>query len=313
MGIVRAMLAVAAVALPAGISDPGAALAQADGATRKLNAYVGCINRLSERAHASRTRYFSWAGKNGPTGKEKIVYGVYTIYDPSGCKKSVEDVSTFEPRDTPLEAAASVYVDTVVALEAILKEADEYYRLENYKDDKMARGKSLHPGLVRAWDAFAKADATLRSAVESVQNRGSAGRLAEIEKSEGKNARYHIEALMLSAKALVRIQSEAPADGTKLSAALADYEAAVKAAETYAAANPYAKMGSSFVDAAKTMLVSAKQLVRRVRDRTPYSQGEKMILSAGGGAGAWMIEGSPARLTRDYNQLVESYNRGTNF
>jgi hypothetical protein len=29
------------------------------------------------------------------------------------------------------------------------------------------------------------------------------------------------------------------------------------------------------------------------------------------GAG-WMVEGSPARLVRDYNQLIEAYNRGAN-
>ena len=47
--------------------------------------------------------------------------------------------------------------------------------------------------------------------------------------------------------------------------------------------------------------------MRRIRDKTPYSQGDKMMLSGGGG---WMVEGSPARLLRDYNQLVEAYNRG---
>jgi hypothetical protein len=32
-----------------------------------------------------------------------------------------------------------------------------------------------------------------------------------------------------------------------------------------------------------------------------------MMMNSGGG---WMIEGSPQRLTRDYNQLVDAYNRG---
>ena len=58
--------------------------------TEKLNAYVGCINRLSERSYESRSRYFSWVGKNGPTGKERIIYGTYTIYDTSDCRKDVE-------------------------------------------------------------------------------------------------------------------------------------------------------------------------------------------------------------------------------
>jgi hypothetical protein len=36
-----------------------------------------------------------------------------------------------------------------------------------------------------------------------------------------------------------------------------------------------------------------------------------MILNSGGGA--WMVEGSPARMMRDYNELVASYNRGARF
>jgi hypothetical protein len=32
-----------------------------------------------------------------------------------------------------------------------------------------------------------------------------------------------------------------------------------------------------------------------------------MMLNAGSG---WMVEGSPQRLSRDYNQLVDSYNSG---
>ena len=85
--------------------------------TQKLNAYVGCINRLSERSYDSRARYFSWVGKEGPTGKERIIYGTYTIYDSSGCKKSVEEANAVEPHLPDLEAAASAYVKSVVTLE----------------------------------------------------------------------------------------------------------------------------------------------------------------------------------------------------
>jgi hypothetical protein len=73
----------------------GGAAAQASSSsapslTEKINAYVGCINRLSERSYSSRSRYFSWAAKSGPTGKERIIYGTYTIYDTSDCRKAVE-------------------------------------------------------------------------------------------------------------------------------------------------------------------------------------------------------------------------------
>src|SRR6187402_2103802 len=88
-----------------------AARAQSPSLTQKINAYVGCINRLSERSYDSRARYFSWVGKEGPTGKERIIYGTYTIYDTSDCRKNVEKANALEPRDAELEAAASAYAE----------------------------------------------------------------------------------------------------------------------------------------------------------------------------------------------------------
>jgi hypothetical protein len=126
------------------------ATAQTAPGVEKINAYVGCINRLSARSYQSRSRYFSWAAKRGPTGKERIIYGTYTIYDTSDCRKNVEMANGLEPHDAALEAAASAYAAAVGALEPLLKEADDYYSQQDYKDDKMAKGKALHPRLVAA-------------------------------------------------------------------------------------------------------------------------------------------------------------------
>lgn len=281
------------------------AAAQAPSASEKLNAYVSCINRLSERSYESRKRYFSWVGKNGPTGKERIIYGTYTIYDTSDCRKSVEKVNALEPRDAALEAAASAYAEAVSRLEPLLKEADDYYSQENYKDDRMAKGRALHPRLVAAWDAFASADQALRSGVEAINDKRAVERLAAIEASEGRKARYHVEALMIQAKRVLRTQDTAKPDLAAITQALNDYESAVKALEQLPADD--AKIGSFFIGNAKSFLTSAKQLMRRIRDKVPYSQGDRMMLNAGSG---WMVEGSPGRLLRDYNQLIEAYNRG---
>jgi len=177
------------------------ASAQKSSLTEKLNAYVGCINRLSERSYDSRSRYFSWAAKSGPTGKERIIYGTYTIYDTSDCRKNVEKANAMEPHDAAIEAAAAAYADAVSKLEPLLKETDDYYSQENYKDDKMAKGKALHPRLVAAWDAFATADQKLRGEVEGINDRRAQEKLAEIEKSEGRKTRYYVEALMIQASA----------------------------------------------------------------------------------------------------------------
>jgi Protein of unknown function (DUF3829) len=283
------------------------ATAQAPSPNEKLNAYVGCINRLSARAHDSRARYFSWVSKNGPTGKERIIYGLYTIYDTSDCRKNVNKANELEPRDAALEAAASAYVDAVEKLEPLLQEADDYYKQQDYKDDKMAKGRALHPRLVAAWNAFASADKALRGGVEAINDRRAVEKLAEIERLEGRKARYHVEALMIQAKRVLRTQNADKPDLAEITQAVSDYESAVKLTEQAAGADSGAAIGSMFVGNAKSFLTTAKQLMRRIRDKVPYSQGDRMMLSGGGG---WMVEGSPARLLRDYNQLVDAYNSG---
>ena len=308
---VRARILAVGIGLLVAPSSASLATAELPALTQKVRAATECINRLSERSHLSRHRYFSWAAKSGPTGKERIIYGTYTIYDTSDCRKAVEKANALEPHEPEFEALAQAYVDAVAALEPLLKEADAYYSQEDYKDDGMAKGKALHPRLVATWDRFAKVDAKLRADLDVLQDKDAARRLVEIERTEGIKERYHIEAVMISAKRLLRASNASPPNLTAITEALSDYEAIVKATEQYGEANKGAKIGSSFVNDAKSYLTTAKQLMRRIRDKTPYSQGERMILNTG--SGGWMIEGSPARLTRDYNQLIGSYNRGARF
>jgi hypothetical protein len=307
MNPVRAWILAAGAAAVLSTATVDIAAAQPSSFTEKLNAYVGCINRLSARSYESRKRYFSWAAQSGPTGRERIVYGTYTIYDTADCRKAVEKANGLEPRDAALEAAASAYAVAVTKLEALLKEADDYYTQENYKDDKMAKGKALHPHLVAAWNAFEAADDALRNNVEIINDRRAAERLAEIEQNEGRKARYHVEALMIQAKRLLRAENSDKPDPAAITQALNDYEALVKATEQLSDEDGRGKIGSMFVGNAKSFLTSAKQLMRRMRDKTPYSQGDRMMLNAGSG---WMVEGSPQRLSRDYNQLIDAYNSG---
>lgn len=298
---------VAGLLLGQGLGRPASAQVQVPSSqTQKINAYVACINRLSARAHSSRERYFSWANATGPTGKERIIYGTYTIYETADCRKGVEAANPLEPRMPELEAAATAYVEAVSALEPLLIETDNYYKQENYKDDKMAKGRALHPRLVAAWNAFASADDRLRAGLDVVQDRRALEELAEIEQSEGRKGRYHVEALMLRAKQVLRAQNTASPDLSNITKSLAAYEAIVVDAEKYAGSADDGKAVADLVRPAKELLVTSKQLMRRVRDKVPYSQGDRMMLNSGGG---WMVEGSQPRLVRDYNQLIDSYNR----
>jgi hypothetical protein len=281
--------------------------AQTSSLTEKLNAYVGCINRLSERSYQSRSRYFSWAAKSGPTGRERIIYGTYTIYDTADCRNNVEKANALEPHDADLEAAATAYAKAVGKLETLLKEADDYYTQQDYKDDRMAKGRALHPLLVAAWDAFESADKKLRGGVEAINDRRALEKLASIEQSDGRNERYYVEATMIRAKRVLRFEGSDKPDLAEITEAIKDFEDTLKGAEPFASSAGGAKIGSIFMSNAKSFLATAKFLMRRYRDHVPYSTGDKMMLNAGSG---WMVEGSPQRLMRDYNHLVEAYNRG---
>ena len=220
---------------------------------------------------SSRKRYFCWVGKNGPTGKERIIYGTYTIYDTSDCRKNVEKANALEPRDAALEAAASAYVDAVSKLEPLLKEADDYYSQEDYKDDRMAKGRALHPRLVAAWDAFASADKALRGGVEAINDKRAAERLAEIESKEGRKARYHVEALMIHAKRVLRAQDTREARRRRDHAGAERVRKHRQGGRAISGADE-AKIGSFFIGNAKSFLTTAKQLMRRIRDKVPYSR-----------------------------------------
>ena len=147
--------------------------------------------------------------------------------------------------------------------------------------------------------------------VEAINDRRALEKLAEIEKTDGKNARYHVEALMIQAKRVLRAEDGAKPDLAAIAKAIADYESAVTGAEQFAGAGTGGpKIGSIFISNAKSYLVTAKQLMRRIRDKTPYSAGDRMMLN--NAMSGWMVEGSPPRLLRDYNQLIDAYNRGPN-
>ena len=151
-----------------------------------------------------------------------------------------------------------------------MKEADEYYERENYKDDKMAKGKEMHPRLVAAWDAFASADKKLRAGVEAIKDKQAAEQLAAIEAKEGRKTHYYVEALMVQAKRLLRAEDTDKPDIAAITQALTEYETTVKAAEEASGKDGDAKLGSFFVSSAKSYLTSAKQLMRRIRDKVPY-------------------------------------------
>ncbi len=278
---------------------------------KKLEAAIACLNRLSERAFDSRNRYMDWAGdKPKMKNKPRNVLGLYTIYETADCAKGVSDAASVTPKHQELEGASAAYVKSVQSLEPLLKEAEDYYEQENYKDDKFAKGKEMHGKLLAAWEDFKKADGGLRSVVQKISDERQTAELARVEKTLGRTAKFHVMNTFLQAKALVRLESDVDMkkiDVGKVTEQLAVYEKAVKELEAFAEGQQSGKIDSFYINAAKDVLVTAKGLMRRVRDKTGFDAGERMMLDQPGAG--WMIEGSQPRLIRDFNQLVDNYNR----
>lgn len=278
----------------------------------KANAYIECYNRADSSAQNGIDRYASWVQdlKKGPTGKEKNIYGVHTIHENviKLCKEDIEKALALEPAAKELDEAAKAYLDALLPLSERLDEAGKYYERENYKDDKFAKGKEMHGPLVEAMDAFNAASDKLRTQLESHNDKAQAEQLAAIEKEAGKNFDYHLLATVIDAKSALNILAEEKFDVDAAGKVVSAFEEKADALEAYLKEHPDEKPRTMIMldNKLEEYRVALKQRLRRVRDNTPYNQGEKMNLNPQAG---WMVEGSPYKVLRAYNELIDTVNR----
>jgi hypothetical protein len=304
----------APAASPGAASDDAAANERPSGARLgdKLNIYVECYNQLNPSANKSMARYAQWVKnmETGPTGDEKVVYGLYDIRaeEVGACQKKMAQAADLKPALADLDAAGKTYIATLAALTQTVNEAHPYYARENYKDDAFAKGRALHPELVKRAQAFGEASTAFSDALEAENDKALAAQLAAVEKAEGRKATYWKMSLMLQAKQLVNIlaREEFPVDAATKK--VADFENVADATIAFAKANKEGLPTSwwTLENAAEDFRKAAKSRLRRIRDKTPYSTGEQQNLSSS--SSAWMVDGSAAQVVRVYNELVENSN-----
>lgn len=304
--------AAGAPAAPGGLAnrDKPAADPQADAMDEKLNAYIKCYNRADETAHRSINRYKSWVKdmKAGPSGKETLIYGLYEISNNTvgECKQSFSQAAALKP-GIPLDAVATAYVNALDALNKVVQEAYPYYERENYKDDKFAKGKALHPQLVAQMSAFMDASEKFSDAIEEVNDQRLATQMAQLEKEDGRKLPYLRMATMREAKLLSRVIAQETFSVEQATAKLDAYEKITDETLNFAESNKGSApiSWSLFKGATEGFRKAAKERVRRIRDKVPYSEGDKMLFRSGSG---WMVEGSEEKVSKAYNNLVETSN-----
>jgi hypothetical protein len=264
----------------------------------RLAGFIDCLNEVSPRARNSYERYHSWVKDLalGPTGQEKIIYGLYTLNGVESCHERIGATPAGAPE--PVERAATAFDRTMSRLDAVTKKMDRYYEQEDFKDDGFAEGKRMHGPLLAAFHHFSEADQRLRAAIE-----GNLPKKARPSGGDG-SPLGRKDALMEAAEAVMRAAEEPAAD--KMAARVADYGTALektRQAGEAAKAEDNIFWWEPFLREADGFLVVAKRRARTLREGENLTTGEKM-LSKGGGA--WMVKGSAAELERAYGQVVSS-------
>lgn len=97
----------------------------------KMDVYIKCYNKLQIPVQSSLARYADWLKdfKQGPTGEERTVYGIYGISESNlaECEKGVKSAVALTPALQPIDGVAVSYIDAAVALGNTINEMDKYY------------------------------------------------------------------------------------------------------------------------------------------------------------------------------------------
>jgi len=222
-------------------TGPAAAESELQALIRKTNAYVGLMNRTL-RAVDSWNRYLSWVSpKTGPTGKERIIYGLYGLYDVRDEIAKAKTELAAAPALPQLDASVGRYIAAYETLAPLIGQAEGYYERRDYLADKMVEGRDLHQKLAPAAVTFVAARQNLEAEMKTVKADLERRELASIEQGEGRKARWQVRNVMIAIRPVVDLlpSGDKPvADLPVFDKAVAEYAAAVREFDKYASENP---------------------------------------------------------------------------
>lgn len=304
---------------------------QADEALQeKIDPYIVCLNTVSSPVRSTRLQYFSWVNpKTGPTGKERFVRGLVSLPKSlvETCTKGLAKAKTLSPRDgsaAALESAGDEYGRAATELSGLVDEAFTYYDNKNFKDDKFAKGKALHPKLMTAFAAFSKADGGLHRKLDEITRPLARRVLARIEREDGKQFRYHRKHVLNTARELVEAGDpggdDDSVDFAHYNAAFSDFDTALNELQAFGESNkskldlkttpswPSARLNyEQFARSSDEYRKKAREFLRCLRDAPA-----KARLPSGGVDTDKMgpcNDGRPRDVVQKYNDFIGISNR----
>ncbi|NKW10490.1 YiiG family protein [Ochrobactrum tritici] len=206
-----------------------------------MNAYVALLNRTI-RASESLDRYDGWVDmKKGPTGKERNVYGLYSLYDVRSEIEAAEAATTAEPKLPALDEAMVSYIAIYQKLAPVIDKASKYYDRKDYKSDKFAGAKEFHKQIAEYAPDFTKERKRVDELLGEEKSKIDLAELDAIEKAEGKKANWHVRNVMIRANTVVELlpDNDKPVvDMDAFGRAMDSYAAAVREMDDYATEHP---------------------------------------------------------------------------
>ena len=282
-----------------------------DGLSQKTNLYIKeCVNRYSNSVMDSYQRYASWLKdiERGPTGKEGIVYGLYDINsDGQDCIDAIKKAKGINPELPEAEASADKYASALKEAIKQIKAIYPYYNHEDYKDDGFQRGKEAHPALLAAFRNFEQANKSFNAQVDKLEDQVAQKNLEEFKDDPSRKYDYAVVDTGIKAKKIMKFVSRTEylqISVEQLQPMIEDFEKSVNELKSAAGKRP---LGSLYVSSCDDFLKAAKELMRRVRDKKPFTGIERSWVGTSSG---WMVEGSPDKLLHQYNEMVSR--RGMN-
>ncbi len=285
---------------------PGNTESPGDTLVKKTNSYITeCFNKYSNRVVESYNRYSSWVRDmdQGPTGKEMNIYGLYDVSgDGLDCEKAVEAAKLLEPGMPELEDAADKYVEALKAVIEQIRGVYKYYDQEDYKDDKFAKGKQSHAALVAAFKSFREANTVFADGVDSLEDQVAAEQLEKLRGVSGKRTDFLVVESGIKSKKIKTLLQDKQFEqitADELNPLIEDFDATVEELRGEASKQP---MASTYISACEEFTKASKEMMRRIRDKKPFTESERRFISTGAG---WMVEGSPAKITKAYNDMIQ--------
>ena len=275
-----------------------------------------CLRVMSRDAARARDDYFGRVDRDAGPDPRRGAW-VREVYPRQieRCRAAVEAVASTPPAMNEIDAAAARLVRAAATLFPIVNEAHAYYRRQDHRDDDFARGRELHPQLVRAFDEHDAAHQALAALVDAAQRRARESRLARFEGDPARRGPYLVELVVSQAIELLEVVDTIEVAEhrftTPLREELAERSARFRATVDELRAGQDAwfardRAHRDLVRVAARLADRAMSLMRQVRDDVVISQWEISGIQRGSCGPA---PGTPGCVRESYRELLVAYER----